>query len=332
MHTIARLLLRAILFSGGCVAGAFCVFSAFQNGSTLADGNTARMFGAAFAATTVISWFMLPWADQLQHSGNVKEARVWRAGWVLALAFVLTNSIMFSAFHRTNMVEGNGDAITKYQGALSDKERASSDLAALKKNYRWDTTSGCSNATAEKSLAFCGEVKKVQNRLDAAAAIMLLPRPGAKDAGAETLAWVIDGDPAKVGRAMPIFWAVVLELVASLCMKGAFHDLNIREHAKPIAVAEPIVESTIVGPAEPAEGQLTEAQAKELLFRLLCLIREAGGSYRGQNRAAEALGVSASGLSDALVKRWRPEGYIDVQRDGPAYILVPGKEAPKVKA
>lgn len=323
MHTLSRLMLRSILFIGGCVAGAYCVFSAFQNGSTLSDGVTAKMFGAAFAAVTIISWFMLPWADQLQNSGSRQEARVWRAGWVLALGFVLTNSIMFAAFHRTNMVEGNGTAITRYDQALANKDRAAGDLTALKKNTRWERTSGCSNATAELSLTFCGDVRTAQGRIDAADAVILLGRPGAKDAGAETLAWVLNGDPAKVGRAMPIFWAVVLELIASLCMKGAFHDLGTR----PAVLAPAVVEPEVL-----TEGELTAAEAQELVCRLLELIRAAGGRYRGQNRAASELGIPASTLSEALVKRFRPAGYIDVQKDGPAYILVPGPEAQKVLA
>ncbi|MBI4725590.1 MAG: hypothetical protein HY765_11600, partial [Rhodomicrobium sp.] len=40
------------------------------------------------------------------------------------------------------------------------------------------------------------------------------------------LAWVIGAEEAQIRRSLPIFWAVILELIASLCMREAFATLR----------------------------------------------------------------------------------------------------------
>lgn len=39
------------------------------------------------------------------------------------------------------------------------------------------------------------------------------------------MAWVFGVDEGNVRRSLPIFWAVILELIASLCMREAFAAL-----------------------------------------------------------------------------------------------------------
>ena len=80
--------------------------------------------------------------------------------------------------------------------------------------------------TAARSKQYCEQVRNAQARLQSAAAILGQGRPASKDAGSETLAWVLGADAAKVRRSLPIFWAVILELIASLCMREAFASLR----------------------------------------------------------------------------------------------------------
>jgi hypothetical protein len=146
--------------------------------------------------------------------------------WLLALGFVLANSIVYCVHYRTEMTEAKGLQIEAYERAQRVEALASAELNELRKNVRWDATAGCSSVTAAKSIQFCDHVREAQNRLQSAEAVLKQGRPGAKDAGADTLAWVLGVSEEKVRRSLPIFWAVILELMASLCMREAFATLR----------------------------------------------------------------------------------------------------------
>jgi hypothetical protein len=134
---------------------------------------------------------------------------------------------------------------------------AAAELNGLRTNPRWEATSGCSDVTAAQSKQYCEQVRNAQARLQSAAAILGQGRPASKDAGSETLAWVLGADEAKVRRSLPIFWAVILELIASLCMREAFASLRpakAREEAlQPVAsFREPVfAETPYLGIAAP---------------------------------------------------------------------------------
>jgi hypothetical protein len=219
-------LLSILIAVGGCVVGSYSAFAAFANGQLIADGVAATIFGVAFAAVVVISWIMLPVADLRFDEGARRDAWLWRGSWLLALGFVLANSIVFSAHYRTEVTEVKGLQIEAYERAQRAETLAAAELQSLRTNTRWEATSGCSNVTAPKSKAYCERVHDTQSRIESAQTILVHGRPVANDAGAQTLAWVLGGDEAKVGRSLPIFWAVVLELMASLCMKNAFSSLR----------------------------------------------------------------------------------------------------------
>lgn len=226
MNTISkRHILSLLIAAGGCVAGAYSAFAAYSNGETLASGTAGAMFGLAFAAVVIISWIMLPWADKHAAEGSYREAWLWRLSWFLALGFVLANSIAYCAHYRTEMTEAKGLLIDTYNRAQRAEAEASAELRGLQLNFRWEATSGCSNVSAPKSKRYCERLGAAQSRVEAARATLAQGKPGAKDAGAETLAWVFGVDEGNVRRSLPIFWAVILELIASLCMREAFAAL-----------------------------------------------------------------------------------------------------------
>lgn len=88
-----RHILSLLIAAGGCIAGAYSAFAAYSNGETLTGGTAGAMFGLAFAAVVIISWIMLPWADRRAGEGSYRDAWLWRASWLMALGFVLANSI-----------------------------------------------------------------------------------------------------------------------------------------------------------------------------------------------------------------------------------------------
>ncbi len=204
------------------------------------------MFGLAFAAVVVVSWLMLPWADKRAEEGAHRDAWLWRVSWLLAVGFVLANSIAYSVHYRTEMTENRGLRIDAYERARQMETLATAEMNGLRSNPRWQATSGCSDVTVEKSKLFCERVQNAQARIEAAEALLNQGRPASKDAGAETLAWVLGMDVAKVRRSLPIFWALILELMASLCMREAFATMHTSQSSKRI------LEDFEPGPFKPA--------------------------------------------------------------------------------
>jgi hypothetical protein len=166
----------------GLTVGAYCAFTAYQNGQSLGSGPDAVAFGSAFAAVVIGSWFLLPIAAQAKADGHRARSFSIKAGWVLCLTFVLINAVGSTSVHRGNKVPDNSTAIAAYDSAVAKDEQLRTELAAMKANQRWQGTSGCTDATAEKSRDFCAEVKRAQLGLDRAETSIKTGRPGAADA------------------------------------------------------------------------------------------------------------------------------------------------------
>jgi hypothetical protein len=218
--------LSLLIAAGGCVAGAYSAYAAFSNGKLITDGIPGTMFGLAFAAVVAVSWIMLPWADKRAEEGSHRDAWLWRTGWLMAVGFVLANSIVYTVHYRTEMTEGKGLTIETHERALQAEALATAELNALRANPRWQATSGCSDITAARSKQYCEQIRNAEARLQSAEAILGQGRPASKDSGSEVLAWVLGADEAKIRRSLPIYWAVILELVASLCIREAFASLR----------------------------------------------------------------------------------------------------------
>src|SRR5271166_1431037 len=172
--------LSLLIAAGGCVAGAYSAYAAFSNGKLISDGATGTMFGLAFASVVVINWIMLPWADKRAEEGSYRDAWLWRASWLLALGFVLANSIAYCAHYRTEMTEGKGLLIDAYERAQRAEELATKELNGLMSSGRWAATGGCSSALIQKWKPYCERVRKAQAHVDEARATLAQGRPGAK--------------------------------------------------------------------------------------------------------------------------------------------------------
>lgn len=323
MQTIARITQRAILFACGTAAGVYCVFAAAQNGLMVAPGISGVVMATGFSAVVVASWFLLSWAERLAAAQHRTEAWVVRAGWGLALIFVLFNSVMFAAGHRTDMTEGAGLKIEAYADAREAKDRAASELQSLKTNPRWSATAGCSNATAERSKAFCEQVQSTVARMDAAVAIIANGRPGSKDAGAESLSWLTGGAVGanSIGKGAPLLWALVLELIASLCMKQAFKELGANPHGiMPEQVPIPVVAEILPPVREEAEPAAVTRQ--RLAEALLTFLESKDKPWVGQGALAREVGSKPQSVSDALGKL-ESDGHIirTLAEDGRSNII-----------
>ena len=245
----------------GSVIGSYCAYTAFRNGQYLAPGLDGIAFGAAFGAVVIGSWFLLPLASV----ASGLRALLTKAGWLLCVAFVLANAIGFTATHRTEKVGGATIAITGYDQALATLTTARSELETMKSNTRWAATQGCTNATADKSIGFCSQVAARQSEIKAAQDTINKGRPAVADAQAETIAWVLQADAITVSRAMPIFVAVVLDIMASLFMFAALAPAAARE----VIDITPIVEPVPVSMSRPLQVRAPKKQQKSHILQTL---------------------------------------------------------------
>ena len=278
----------------GFVVGAYCAYTAFRNGQAMAADIDGIAFGSAFAAVVVGSWFLLPLAEEF--SGI--RASVLRGGWALCLAFVLVNAIGFTATHRTEGVSSRTTAIQTYDAAIAALPLAETELAAMKQNARWAATAGCTNATAEASKLFCEAIATKQSELKGIQARVNQGRPGAADAQADTIAWVMQADASTVSRALPIFMAVVLEIAASLFMFAAMVP-SAKAEAPAATITEPVVETK-------AEDALPVIEAKVETPPLMIEAKPTTKAKSKAKKKAKPIAIDAKVDGRAIAgQRWR---------------------------
>ena len=259
---------RFAIGTTGVIVGAYCAFTAYRNGLSLAGGIDGIAFGAAFASIVIGSWFLLP----LAASASWPRAMIMRIGWAMCLAFVLINAIGFTAGHRTSTVGGKANAIRAYDAALVSLKQAQEQLSAMKDNPRWEATSGCTDATVPKSIAFCRRVAQAQTMAASHQSVISAGKPATADAQADTIAWATQINAAIVSKAMPIFWALVLDIGASLFIwaaltteAGQSAEAETRVRARKQGRAAAKVEAGV--PASPVEQKRRakrDADEKEL--------------------------------------------------------------------
>jgi len=231
----------------GIICGAFSASAAFVNGKNLGTTDTSGLlFGAAFAAVVVGSWFLPGYAAEAwSRNARARAVTLW-IGWAITVAFVLVNAVGFTALHRSETVGHRAIEASSYDRAQAQLETATAELAAAKANPRWLTTAGCTNATAERSRAFCEAVQAKQAEIQAARAVLDRGKPASVDAQADTLAWVT-GQPVEwIRQAVPVFLAVVLELAASLLLWASM---------KPAVEERAPTPATTALPAAPAAAR-----------------------------------------------------------------------------
>lgn len=271
---------RACTLAAGVVVGGACAWAAFKNGFALApDQLDGYVFGAAGLGVAVGSWFMPALASHAALEGERGRAWVLRGVWVLGTLFVLMNAVGYTALHRTDKVGGNTVKVEEYERASAQLKSAEADLEVAKQDKRWAKTSACTNATAEQSKVFCGQVAVIRSNISTAQYTLKQGRPGAVDAQAEAVAWPLMADPITVGKAMPIVWALIQELAMSgfiyaalrprrrrddeVAAEPAFEHYTIKVEAAPAVEAAPVDLSPLLVAAEEA---LQEVEAARFAF------------------------------------------------------------------
>lgn len=286
--------LRLLIAACGLIIGAVCAVAAYHNGVSM-DAKLGIWFGLGFAAVVCLSWLMWPAAIWSLHLGNDAQAAACKIAWAPLAIFVAANAVMFVAEHRTEKVGIKTVAIEAYNEAKEEHERLIGELAVIKENPAWIASSGCT-AAAYGAKKLCERKAAVEIGIKAAKEKMDGGRPGSADAGAETLAWVLNSDPIKVGKAWPIAIALALEIAASFAMKLALSPWR-----KPGRQEE----LEMLAPASPALTQIVQ------------LVRMSPGrtletSYR---QLSAKTGVARSTLYGQL-QEWAEQNLIEVRKEG----------------
>lgn len=361
MHTLnmrhpVSAILTVLAFTVAAIGG----FLNFRGASFMLGGGTVAI---AVACAAVVAELVKPfWLTGLSIAG---ASRKWGAALGIIVlgvslhAFSLICAVGITASEHSALTDARGDlqkkqaraeaALTDAQvrtRALSGKRPAGevrSDIAVAEAEVSRqaareaaERTSTCGSrcqeaiakgdaakakaAALEVELALSVQAEQAQQDLQAARQKLDgIHAPSAADPQAEALAAYLPVSVDQLTKGLPLLPSLLVEFgpVLTLLLASVFSGTS-GQHER----APQLGEATVL-----VEEKLTEAQAQKLLYRLLILIQEAGGRWRGQNRAAEELGVSASSLSEALIKRWRPAGYINIEKDGTAHYLLLGPKA-----
>ena len=217
MQIVITALSRLATGAAGIALGAVCVLMAWEMGISQAPGLKGQLYGAAFAAAVVGCWFLPTIA---RTTTTVLAGILWLA-WIVGTLFVLANAIANTAHDRDASVGTAKSAMDSYDIAQREFKRLEAELAPMKLNPRWEATAGCTNDTAAKSIAYCGEVHRVTVQMDKHRATLAQKRPVSADSQADRLSLIFRTAPETVTEWMPIAFAVALDLLASVFITAA---------------------------------------------------------------------------------------------------------------
>jgi hypothetical protein len=203
---------KLILLSCGLVAAAYSVPAAFLNAPAIGHGGGAHYVAAvAMVCVVIVSLLLGSVALECLRTGDRTRGFMLAAAWAVTFPLVIAR-------------EGS-IAIEKFQRASAERDRLMSDLQVAQKSPRWEQTAGCtSNRSHSASKDFCDRVDEMRNGIRVANATLDAGRPAESDAMADTLSWVTGLAPATIGRLMPIWTVVAVEVVAS----AAFMEHSLR--------------------------------------------------------------------------------------------------------
>ena len=219
MRNTTTAAMRFAMFLCGIAAGSYSLAAAIRNGQAL-GGNPvdAAIFAVGFGSVVAGSWFILPLAERAWKTRCFLRAAIMFGGFAMCLAFVMANATSFTASHRTAGVASRTVSNEAYDRASIQLRALQSDLETMKAAKRYAATAGCTNATAEASIALCGQVRAKEAELAQARATLALGRPGSPDAQADAIAEILPAgiSAAQVSAKMPALLGITTELAAIL--------------------------------------------------------------------------------------------------------------------
>jgi hypothetical protein len=210
------MLIKIALVLCGLTLGAFSASNAFLNGTSLVPGPAGYIVGSALVALLVWSGLSGSLMSNAFANGAWVTGLILLAHWVFATALVLAMSIGFVASHRSESVNSRQIKIDSYQRAEANWQRINEEIKAAD-----------ASGSVKRAATLRQELRTAETQLQAG-------RPASSDAQAETLSWVTGVAPDKIGRAMPIWLAVAIDVAFVGCFMAIGLVGNHRQQKRPV--------------------------------------------------------------------------------------------------
>lgn len=271
-----------------CVSAAMNWQYGFSLGKTPFD---SHILGAASIAADCMKALMPFFIFAAWRNRNWSQALGGSALWAVCIVYAMTSALGFSALNRSDTSGTRAAQVAKYddlraelgritqQQAVLEKHRpvgtVTAEIEAIKQNYRWTTSVGCSNATLDESRELCTNYYKLNSELAVAKQDDVLAQQAievrgklspmqngttvkAADPQAEIISNLSGLDISKVETAMTILVMLLVELGSSLGLYVSTSTWRLHEQQRapapePVSVVEIIRPVPRYQPMQPVQ-------------------------------------------------------------------------------
>lgn len=310
------------------VSGAMNWQFGFSLGKTELD---SQIFGLASAASDGLKALLPFFLFASIRSKQWSQAAAGVALWCVCLAFSLTSALGFASLNRADTTGARAAQVAGYQDLRTDLTRArdrlswipehrpvgtvESDINSLKQHRRWRSTSGCTDATARKSIKFCQgfhqlsaelaaarEAAQIEQKMSALQAqLAIVPNEMAQtkaDPQADVLAELTGMKLEDVQTALIILIAILVELGSALGFYVALGNWKIYEKRNPVVVSRPRTRETANDNKTTTTAPITvvEATTKAATPKLVAPQNDIERFFKERVADAEGCSLTATAL------------------------------------
>ncbi|MEJ2125633.1 MAG: hypothetical protein P8Y47_12745, partial [Alphaproteobacteria bacterium] len=164
-----------------CVSAAMNWQYGFSLGKTPFD---SHIFGAASIAADGMKALMPFFIFSAYRNRNWSQALGGSALWAVCIIYAMTSALGFSALNRSDTSGSRAAQVAQYKDLRGEMDRikqqqswlkkhrstgaVSAEIEAIKQNYRWTTSAGCTDVTLPESREVCTKYHKLNAELAAA--------------------------------------------------------------------------------------------------------------------------------------------------------------------
>lgn len=144
----------------------------------------SHVFGAASIAADCMKALMPFFIFSAWRNRNYPQAFGASALWAVCIVYAMTSALGFAATNRSDTTSSRAVQAEKYEDSRTELNRITQQQAelpkhrpagtiqgevdALKQNYRWTSSQGCTNATIDESRELCKQIYTLNAELDTA--------------------------------------------------------------------------------------------------------------------------------------------------------------------
>jgi hypothetical protein len=218
----------AVIVAGVCSTAMNWRFG-YQLGSSELD---SLVLGTFSVTLDIAKWFALGLAAIAWRAGARIRATAGLAVWLVAVVYSGAAALGFSALNRDTTTAEREQSSQRIERARVAYREATALVSEAKAAKRWAATSGCTDATAPKSVEFCDRIKALEQKAAAASALLDRGKVVAADPQAALFVTMSGASEGRVKTALSIAVAVVSEVVSALGLFAVMAPPNRPEPAR----------------------------------------------------------------------------------------------------